>query len=256
MAHAFEIARDFEVGATPEQVWDAIATGPGMDSWFMGRNEIEPREGGAVKWSIGGWTEESIVTAWDPPSLFMTTGSEAPDGSRHLFEYRLEPRDGGRTQVRYVHSGMLGGDWEAEYEAMSEGDPAYLHKLVEYVTHFSGRYAASVDAQGPNVPDREAALAGFRRGLGLSGRVAEGDQVRLTPAGLPVIEGVVDFVSPSFLGVRSVDAIYRFIYGFDGTVMVGHHLFTPGVDREEAEAAWRSWLSGLFAPPGGIEPPG
>ena len=45
MTHPFEIAQDLEVGATPEQVWDAIATGEGQDSWFMGRNTVEPREG-------------------------------------------------------------------------------------------------------------------------------------------------------------------------------------------------------------------
>jgi hypothetical protein len=46
MAHTFEIAKDIVVDASPEQVWEAIATGRGMDSWFMGRNEVEPREGG------------------------------------------------------------------------------------------------------------------------------------------------------------------------------------------------------------------
>ncbi|HET9722312.1 MAG TPA: SRPBCC domain-containing protein, partial [Actinomycetota bacterium] len=40
MAHRFEIDKTIEVGATPEQVWQAITTGPGLDSWFMGRNEV------------------------------------------------------------------------------------------------------------------------------------------------------------------------------------------------------------------------
>jgi hypothetical protein len=26
-------------------VWEAIATGAGIDGWFMGRNQVEPREG-------------------------------------------------------------------------------------------------------------------------------------------------------------------------------------------------------------------
>lgn len=38
MAHPLELKHEIEVYA-PEEVWDAIATGPGMDSWFMGRNE-------------------------------------------------------------------------------------------------------------------------------------------------------------------------------------------------------------------------
>ncbi len=91
----------------------------------------------------------------------------------------------------------------------------------------------------------------FERGLGLDGEVAEGDHVRLIPEGLGAIEGVVDYVSPHFLGVRTSDALYRFIHGFDGTVMVGHHLFADGVDREVAERAWRAWLDRLFDPSGG-----
>jgi uncharacterized protein YndB with AHSA1/START domain len=247
MAHPFDIPQEVEVEATPEQVWEAIATGPGWDSWFMGRNEIEPREGGTTRWSIGGYTAESTVTAWDPPKRFVTTGLESPDGSMHQFEYRIEGREGGRTAIRYVHSGMLGGDWEAEYEAMSEGDPMYFRKLVEYVTYFSGRFAVPVDAQGPEVSDREHVMSEFRRALGLPADVKEGDQVRLTPEGFAPIDGVVDCVSRSFLGVRSSDALYRFIYGFTGVVMVGHHLFAPGTDQAQAESGWRSWLDRVFA---------
>jgi uncharacterized protein YndB with AHSA1/START domain len=251
MAHSFEIAQDVEVDASPEQVWEAIATGPGLDSWFMGHNQIEPREGGTGRWSIGDYTLESTITTWDPPNRFVNTGAEEPDGSFHQFDYRLEDRGGGRTAIRYVHTGMLSGDWEAEYEAMSEGDPMYFHKLVQYLTYFSGRFATGVEAHGPQVPDREDAMTEFTRGLGLRGEVTEGDPVRLTPDGIAPIDGVVDFVSPHFLGVRSSDALYRFIHGFDGTVMIGHHLFAGGVDQQEAEKAWGSWLDGLFAQAGG-----
>lgn len=246
MTHKFEIAKDLVVDASPEQVWEAIATGPGMNSWFMGRNEIEPREGGKVRWSIGGFTAESTVTAWDPPRRFVSTGAEAPDGSFHQFDYRIDERDEGGTAIRYVHSGMLGGDWEAEYDAMNEGDPMYLHKLAQYVTYFAGRFGKPVDVPGPQVADREQAFAAFKRGLGLSGEVVDGGRVRLTPEGMAPIEGVVDYVSPSFLGVRSDDSLYRFIYGFDGTVMVGHHLFADGVDEERAESAWGDWLIRVF----------
>ena len=39
--HEFSLTHDIDLQATPEQVWAAIATGPGIDSWFMGRNEVE-----------------------------------------------------------------------------------------------------------------------------------------------------------------------------------------------------------------------
>ena len=48
MGHHFEDHEEAELQATPEQVWEAIATGPGIDSWFMGRNQVEPGEGGKV----------------------------------------------------------------------------------------------------------------------------------------------------------------------------------------------------------------
>ena len=32
MAHPFELTNEFQVDATPEEVWDAIATGPGVDA--------------------------------------------------------------------------------------------------------------------------------------------------------------------------------------------------------------------------------
>ena len=54
MAHPFEVRKELELDATPEEVWDAIATGPGIDSWFMGTNEVEPRVGGRVRMTMPG----------------------------------------------------------------------------------------------------------------------------------------------------------------------------------------------------------
>ena len=53
MPHEFELRKEITLQATPEQVWEAIATGPGIDGWFMGRNEVEPREGGRTAMTIG-----------------------------------------------------------------------------------------------------------------------------------------------------------------------------------------------------------
>ena len=83
--------------------------------------------------------------------------------------------------------------------------------------------------------------------MGLSGPVTLEEHVRLTPDGLPVLEGVVDYVSPSFLGVRTDDGLYRFIKSFEGSSMVGHHIFSDDVDVNATEQAWRDWLTRLFA---------
>ncbi len=246
MAHEFELEFEIEVDATPEEVWQAIATGPGIDSWFMGKNEFEPTVGGVARTIFPGFTLEATVTASDPPKRLAQRTAEGPDGSVHAFEFLIEGREKGTTVIRWVHSGFLGDDWEAEYKGLREGDPMYLDKLAQYLRHFRGRTATPVGAFGPRVPDREHAWEVFRRGLGLPGPVQLGDRVRLTPTGFDPIEGVVDYLSPSFLGVRSSDALYRFIYGYDGTVVVGHHLFRDGGDRQREEAAWGSWLPELF----------
>jgi uncharacterized protein YndB with AHSA1/START domain len=61
---------EFEVPGTPEQVWQAIATGPGISSWFAPA-EVEEREGGAVAFHLGpGMDSAGIVTGWEPPRRF------------------------------------------------------------------------------------------------------------------------------------------------------------------------------------------
>jgi uncharacterized protein YndB with AHSA1/START domain len=249
MAHPFELTNEIEVDATPEEVWEAIATGPGVDAWFMGRNEIEPREGGTIRTVMRGSTEEATVTAWEPQTRLASRTPEGPDGSFHAFEYIVEGREKGSTVVRWVHSGFLGDNWEAEYEGLSEGDPMYFDKLRVYLTYFRGRRATPVEVFGPQVPDRNEAWSKYHRALGLPGAPALGDRVRLTPEGLPVLEGVIDWLSRDFLGVRTGDGIYRFMHidVFGGPTGVGHHIFIEGLDQEETEKAWASWLTKLFA---------
>jgi uncharacterized protein YndB with AHSA1/START domain len=249
MAHPFELTHEIEVPATPEEVWEAIATGPGVDAWFMGRNEIEPREGGGTRTTTPAWTEEATVTAWQPPTRFAYRTPEGEDGALHAFEYLVEGREQGSTVVRWVHSGFLGENWEKEYEGLSEGDPMYFDKLRVYLTYFKGRTAVPVNVFGPVEPDREKAWQTFVRGLGLSAEPALNDEVHLTPAGLPALRGVVDWRSRDFLGVRTDEGIYRFMHisVFGGPTGVGHHLFAEGVDQADAERAWGDWLNGLFA---------
>src|SRR2546422_580674 len=159
MAHPFEVRKEIEVDASPEEVWEAIATGPGIDSWFMGTNEVEPREGGRARMTLPGWSMESTVTAWDPPTRFVTETEHGEDGRFMAFEYIIEGREGGSTVVRFVHSGFLAGDdWETEYEALKSGDPMYIEKLAEYLKYLR---------RGP---------AGARAGLAVLGR----ERFRLT----------------------------------------------------------------------------
>ena len=63
MTHPFELSQEIELAATPEQVWDAIATGPGIDSWFMGRTELGTSAGGPANLAMMGHTQQATITA-------------------------------------------------------------------------------------------------------------------------------------------------------------------------------------------------
>jgi len=247
MTHPFEVTGEVSLDATPEEVWEAIATGPGIDAWLMGRNEVEPREGGTANMIMGDTALRSTITAWEPGNRFAYQGEEGPDGSVHAFEYLIEGREGGSTVLRFVHSGFMGDDWEAEYEALQKGWGMYLDKLAEYFTYFRGRRATPIFAMVPPAQDQGDIGKRLQEGLGLKETPKVGDQVRLTPENLPPIDGVVDYVRGDFLGVRTDDAMYRFIRGYNGGAVLGHHLFAEGIDREAAERAWQDWLTKLFA---------
>ncbi|GAA3451247.1 SRPBCC family protein [Dactylosporangium matsuzakiense] len=242
--YEFELTHDIDLAATPEQVWAAIATGPGIDSWFMGRNEVEPRVGGETRMSMPGFDATGTVTAYEPGRRFAYRSPAAEDGTFMAFEYLIEARDGGSTALRLVHSGILGADWESEYDALKKGNPLYLRTLAQYLEHFDGRHAVPVAAFGPQQADQDVVWAGIGRALHLRKDVQEGDEVRLTFDGRE-IRGVVDTaLEPSFLGVRTDNALLRFV-GRNGFILTGHHVFAD-IDQAEAEAAWGAWLTEVF----------
>ncbi len=225
MTHPFEIELETILPASPEQVWEAIATGPGLDSWFMGRNEVEPREGGVAAMDTGGRREEAVITAYEPGKRLATRTATAEDGRFMAFEYLIEGRGGGSTVLRVVHSGLLGDNWQDEYDALRRGWPFHLHTLREYLTHFPGRTGVPVFAMAPTggQPAHEVRAALIR--------------------GLPPLDGEVVWSDDERIEIRTADGIYTF-HGFTGLVVMFHHLFGP--DTEGAEAAWQQWLTGLL----------
>jgi len=112
MGHPFEQHSEAELPATPEEVWAAIATGPGIDSWFMGRSDVQPGTDGAIRTAMGEHTMESGVTAWDPARRLAYRSREASDERFFALEFLIEGRDGGSTVLRNVATGFLPGeDW-------------------------------------------------------------------------------------------------------------------------------------------------
>jgi uncharacterized protein YndB with AHSA1/START domain len=243
MTHPFEIELETALPASPEQVWEAIATGPGIDSWFMGRNQVEPREGGIAAMETGGHREEALITAYEPGKRFAIRTPAAEDGRFMAFEYLIEGRDGGTSVLRIVHSGMLGDDWQDEYDALRRGWPFHLNTLRQYLLHFAGRTAVPVFAAAPTGArpphDVRAALA---RGLSLPDPITAGARLHAEPAGLPPLDGEVAWADDERFEVRTADGLYTFHHG-PGIALIFHHLFGP--DTDGAQDAWQRWLTGL-----------
>ena len=173
MSKEFEIAREFEVDATPDQVWDAVTSGTG--GWLWPMEPPEPREGGRGPWG-------STVTAWDPPHQYTNRLEGVDENSAQTLnqlDYTVEPRDGGRRAwVRYVHSGIFVDDWDNQYDGASRHTDFYLHTLREYLTRFAARPAAFATFDGPEASKAADAFAAVGRALGLADDTAEGARVR------------------------------------------------------------------------------
>lgn len=240
MPHEFEDPTELSLPVSADQVWEAVATGPGLTSWFMGATDVDVTAG-TVHTTMGGFAMSSHVVAHEPRSHFAFRGDTGPDGRFFAMEFLLEAREPGATVLRVVSSGFLpGDDWEDEYETMRRGGRVYLATLVGYLTHFAGRTAFAVTVSAPP-GDQDAGWAAVRADLGVQD-AAEGDQVTLHPTGLPTITGVVDVSTSETLGIRTDDALLRFFRGYVAP-SVGHHVFTT----QDPTPAWRTWLATVCA---------
>jgi uncharacterized protein YndB with AHSA1/START domain len=242
-----------EVDGTPEEVWRAVATGPGISSWYV-PHEVEEREGGRASASFGPGPEmqvEAVVAAWDPPHRILFTSPNFP----LAFEWLVEARDGGSCVVRLINSGFGSGeDWDGQYDGMAEGWPIFLSNLQLHLRHFRGQHARAVLPMATWTGEREAVWAQLFDGIGLPRSVALGDVVRTGP-NAPAMSGTVVEVKPHSLALL-LDApapgtAFVAVEGQGDQLMVSVWLYLYGDDRdpiaEHADAAWRSWLEARAA---------
>ena len=168
MNHRFEIRRTVELPATPEQIWQAVATGSGHQAWLF-------PSGGDTPGAVGDTIMDHRVEAFDPPRHFRAH-LEGEDGFFNTLEYLIEGRNGGTSVLRYMHSGILVEDWENQYDAADKHTDFYLHTLGQYLEHFTGREATYIGAEGPAASSAPEAFDALQRQLGVE-QAAEGEPV-------------------------------------------------------------------------------
>ena len=233
MGKDFELTFEATVPVDPETVWAAIATGPGVSSWYLGRTDID---GTTVRTAFGeAALPPATITAAEQPTRFAYRTGPAPDGRFQAAEFLVEGRDSSATTLRIVNHGFLpGDDWEAEFEAMRTGTEMFLVTLATYLTHFAGRAGTPVTAFGPMISDWDAAWATLYDALGLSASPKPGD---LTTEGAEVFH-----TNGQTLGLRTEDGLYRYLRGFHGPMVASHVVFPPVVPDPAAEEAFLTAL--------------
>jgi hypothetical protein len=230
MGKEFEIRREVELPATPEEVWEAVATGPGTASWLF------PEEPGP----------NDLVESDRPHRYAVRTEGEG--GYFNAIEFVIEAREGGTAVLRYVHSGVFEDEgWDDQFDAVDGHTEFYLHTLGQYLEHFAPKTASYIGGgpgglQGPEASMTPDAFEKLKRELGAS---SEGDRVSLPNGGG---DGVVDYATDKFLGVRTGDALYRFFgrNAFGGPVGMSIHHFGD-VDVDAASRDWSEWLNGVYS---------
>jgi uncharacterized protein YndB with AHSA1/START domain len=252
------IELEVEVQATPEQVWEAIATGPGISSWFV---PAEVR-GDHIVLDFGpGLGEDSgTITVADAPRRFRY---ESPQRDRVLaYEFLVEAEDGGSCTVRLVNSGFgTGEDWDDQYDGMTQGWTLFLLHLRVAVEHFAGEPVASIVATG-QVPDAQATSteegwAALRTALAMPEVLADGELVTIGHADDgPYVVGRVQHVEDELVlvlldGVPGRGYAYVGAEAFDGGVMVSTYLYLFGDDAQAKRDAladrWYGWMQREFA---------
>jgi uncharacterized protein YndB with AHSA1/START domain len=188
---------EVEVPGTPQEVWQAIATGPGISSWFV-PTEFEEREGKPVAVTLNfgpGMESQSPVTVWEPPRRFATEAPGWAPGSPPIRdEWSVEARGKGTCVVRVMHSLIASTDeWDHQLAGTESGWPAYFRTLRLYLTHFRGQRSTMMQWMAPAAGTEAEAWETLTAALGLKGVSAA--QRFTAPAGTLALSGVVEYVS-------------------------------------------------------------
>jgi uncharacterized protein YndB with AHSA1/START domain len=156
--------RTYEVAATPEQVWDAIATADGISAWMV-PTQLDPQIGGEVSFDLGEFRSTGVVTdytpnvrfAYEEPWPIADRAEDIPASMVEWFnaigvplsqvchdvsliapiatEFLIESASGGSCVIRVVSSAYgSGADWENEFFAeMIDGWAAMLDNLAKHL---------------------------------------------------------------------------------------------------------------------------
>ena len=257
------IAVETEVPGTPEEVWRAIATGPGITAWFV-PTQLEERKMGAIVASFGpGMDSKAEIQDWEPPHRFTALNSEGmgPGAPPMATEWSIEAKAGGTCRVRVVHSWFANtDDWDKQFESVEQGWPAFFRILNGYLTHFRGQPCTQVQLMAFTAEPREKAWGAIAQPLGVAG-ASVGQSVK-SSGDAPRFAATVEYVSPKAspeLTLRLAQPVPGMAHlaatpmGGKVWVYICLYLYGDGARAaaEREEPLWQAWLERLFPAPVG-----
>jgi uncharacterized protein YndB with AHSA1/START domain len=252
---------EFEVPGRPEDVWQAIATGPGITAWFV-PTEIEERVGGKILFEVmQDMSSKGHVTAWEPPRRFAYEETAWSENAPPLAtECIVEAQSGGTCSVRMVHSLFTDKtDWDKEMEGFEHGWRPHFDVLREYLEHFKGQRCAPLRLMMAGTGSEAQVWEALGTPLGLVGKT-QGSRTRSAESA-PELAGVVARAGG---GQHEHEVLLRVASPAPGTALLGAfswggnvfaavNLYLYGPDGEAAmrreSERWKVWLSERFPQP-------
>jgi uncharacterized protein YndB with AHSA1/START domain len=251
---------EVEVPGTPEEVWQAIATGPGISSWMVPA-EFEEQGGKpvAVKMNFGpGMEIHSPVTDWEPPRKWAAQYVGMPGSPPIANEWSVEARGGGLCIVRFVQSLFAStDDWDDQLEAGNAAWLAFFRALRIYLTHFRGQRSTIMQFVVPFAGAEAEAWESLTAAVGLKG--VNVGQRWTSPPGVPAFGGVAEYYSESpYDALLRLDkpgpgiaALGAFNCGGPSMVAMSFYLYgdqAAGTVARETPR-WQAWFQERFPMP-------
>jgi uncharacterized protein YndB with AHSA1/START domain len=251
------VAMEFITPGTPEQVWQAMATGPGNTAWFA-KTTIDERVGGAIRFDFGpDGKSVGEVISWEPPRTFGYVERDWMPGAPPVAtEITITSRSGDQCIVRMVHSLFTSSDeWDDQLEGFEGGWPGFFDVLRLYLTHFAGQPAATFRVAETLHADQNEVWSLLTGALNLAG--ADVGQRRQAPSEAPRLSGVIEGVHQDrktrSIMIRAnqptdgIAALGTYEAGAEARVSISLYLYGTNASEiaESAEKEWATWLREL-----------
>jgi len=245
--------------ASVDAVWRALTDSRELVNWFPTDAAVDARPGGrfAISWD-GQWQWDMTIADFEPlrrlrmidrqarPFDANGTPLEQAAPVELALEITLEPREGGGTVLRLVHSGFgHGAVWDDELDGVSLGWNVELRGLAHYLAHHRGRTRhvawahvtldASLEHAWQTLTSPAAVVtSGYRHDL------TAGDTCTIALATGDVIEGRVVFAKP---GRQLLVEAHN----------LGDALFRLSLDRAAGQVFAQIWLSAWTLPTNDVD---